>query len=335
MKTRLILGMCVLALAGLAVLVVVEATQDGASAAATAPARIGTGTKSAAKSAAATSTDAAADAKPAPTLDEAMADPNHKVAFIQKSVRLSDGKDHGYMVWIPLDYDAAKKWPIILFLHGAGESGTDPQKVLVQGVPKEIKRRQGKFEFIVVMPQSAGGGWGGVSEEGAIKAMTATGQEYSVDPTRVYLTGLSMGGFGSYSIAKSHPREWAAVVACCGGGGSTVAGIAHIPFWIWHSDDDPTVNVSASRETVTAMVKARATELRYTEVHGAGHASWDRAYPNDDVWTWLLAHKVTDLGKTKPVTPIIDAPTWPEAPKVDATPATTPTRARIGTGTKM
>jgi predicted peptidase len=262
-----------------------------------------------------------------------MADPNRKVAFIQKSVRLSDAKDHGYMVWIPLDYTPTKKWPIILFLHGSGESGTDPQKVLIQGVPKEIKRRKGQFEFIVVMPQSSGGGWSGLSEEAAIKALKATGAEYAIDPDRVYLTGLSMGGFGAFQLAQSHPQYWAAVVACCGGGGTSVAKIANIPFWIWHSDDDGTVNVSNSRDTVTALFKARAAELRYTEVHGAGHASWDRAYPKDEVWTWLLEHKVSDLGHAKPVAPVIDAPTWPEAPKV-AEPAPTPTPTKKGVPTR-
>jgi predicted peptidase len=335
MKIRLILAASALALAGWVMIAVAGSGGSGALAATTATPKAtksGAATKSA--DAAATATDtAAADAKPAPTFDEAMADPNRKVAFIQKTVRLSDGKDRGYMIWIPLDYDATKKWPIILFLHGSGESGTDPQKVLVQGVPKEIKRRQGKFEFIVVMPQSTGG-WSGLNEEVALKAMKATGQEYSVDPARVYLTGLSMGGFGSFEMARSHPKAWAAVVACSGGGGTTVAPFAATPFWIWHSDDDGIVKVSNSRDTVTALVKIHAVEVRYTEVHGAGHASWDRAYTNDDVWAWLLTHKLTDLGKTKPVAPIIDAPTWPEAPKVDAAPAPTPTKAGRGTASR-
>jgi len=328
-KIRLILIVCIIAVAGLVIMAAAAPAMTGAPAAPKAP--------GAAKSPTAKTADTAAeDAKPAPTYEEAMADPNRKVAFVPKTVRTSDNKERGYFVWIPLDYTPAKKWPIILFLHGAGESGTDPQKVLGQGVPKEIKNRHGKFEFIVVIPQSTGG-WGGMNEEAAVSALKATGKEYSVDPDRVYLTGLSMGGYGAYSFARTYPKYWAAVVACCGGGSTaSIATISPIPFWIWHSDDDPTVNVSESRKIVTALFNGGAAELKYTEVHGSGHSSWDRAYPNDEVWTWLLAHKVSDLGRVRPVMPVIDAPTWPEAPKVPTQPAkTTPTKpAKGGAATK-
>ncbi len=262
---------------------------------------------------------------PPPTFDEAMADPNRKVAFIKKTLKTADGKEHVYQVWVPLDYTPKQRWPLILFLHGSGEEGTDGEKVLVQGVPKEIKHRKGQFEFIVVMPQSTGG-WSGTNEDAAIKAVKTTCTEYAVDGDRIYLTGLSMGGFGAWDFARKYPKSFAACVPIASGGDTSPAGVMALrsmPLWVWHADDDGIVKVDTDRQMVTALVKANAVEVRYTELHGVGHASWDKAYASDEVWAWLLQHKVSDKGKQKPVKPVIDAPTWDGAAAL--MPAATPT----------
>jgi len=259
----------------------------------------------------------------APTFEEVMKDPNRKVGFIRKTLKLDDGTEPIYQVWVPLDYAAGKKWPVILFLHGKGESGTDGEKILVQGLPKEIKKRDGKFEFIVVIPQSASGaamtvpskdapktaekgpagsaapprprgGWVGADEEFAIKALQATQRDYATDPDRVYLTGLSMGGFGTWRLAANHPTLFAALVPICGGGDpSKAATFAHIPTWVWHGDADKTVPPDLSRKMVEALKAAGAKEVKYTELPGVGHNSWDQAYASDELWTWLLAHRRT------------------------------------------
>jgi predicted peptidase len=276
-----------------------------------------------------------AKAPATPSLEDVMKDPNHKVGFVRKTVRHADGTDRPYYVWIPLTYSADKKWPVILFLHGAGECGTDGDKVLIQGLPKEIKKRGGKFDFIVVMPQcislhpvpkdpakgptsEAGhkGGWRDAEEQLAIDAFKATLKEYSCDPDRLYLTGLSMGGYGTFMFALKYPNMFAATVPICGGGVVNRAGnIAHIPTWVWHGSDDKTVAPDNSRKMVAALVKEKAAEVRYTEVPGVGHNSWDNAYADDEVFKWLLEHKVSSLGKARPVKPVIDAPNWADAPK--------------------
>ncbi|MCX5676661.1 MAG: prolyl oligopeptidase family serine peptidase [Planctomycetota bacterium] len=267
---------------------------------------------------------ATAPAAGSPTLEEVMKDPNRKVGFIRKTLKLDDGTERIYQVWVPLDYAAGKKWPVILFLHGKGESGTDGEKVLIQGLPKEIKKRDGKFEFIVVIPQSASGaamtvpskdapktaekgpaspaapprprgGWVGADEEFAIKALQATQREYTTDPDRVYLTGLSMGGFGTWSFAWKYPNAYAAIVPICGGGDpSKAATFAHIPTWVWHGDADKTVPPDLSRKMVEALKAAGAKEVKYSELPGVGHNSWDQAYASDELWTWLLAHRRAD-----------------------------------------
>ena len=275
----------------------------------------------------------AAKSPAASPLDEIMKDPNRKVGFIRKTARHADGTDRPYYVWVPLTYTADKKWPVILFLHGAGESGTDGDKVLIQGLPKEITKRGGKFDFIVVMPQciSLGaapkdekapdkprhkGGWRDAEEQLALDAFKAALREYSCDPDRAYLTGLSMGGYGTFMFMLNYPNMFAATAPICGGGVAARAGdIAHIPTWVWHGDSDKTVPPDNSRRMVAALVKAEAAEVRYTEVAGVGHNSWDNAYTGDQVFTWFLAHKVSDLGKAKPVNPVIDAPSWADAPK--------------------
>ena len=253
----------------------------------------------------------------APAIDAAMKDPNHKVGFIRKTLRLKDGTERIYQVWVPLDYTADKKWPVILFLHGAGECGTDGEKVLIQGLPKEIRKRDGKFEFIVVIPQCEsmrpkepapeaakeapkakgdrfGGRWGWIDaqEELVMAALAATLKEYSCDTDREYLTGLSMGGFGTYLLALKYPKEFVALVPICGGGDTGRAKeFADIPIWIWHGDADKTVPVDRSRKMVEALKAAGAKELKYTEVPDVGHNSWDNTYASDELWTWLLNHR--------------------------------------------
>ena len=284
----------------------------------------------AAEAPAAPAAPAAETAKPpsGPSLEDIMKDPNRKVGFIRKTYTLADGTQRIYQVWVPLDYTPDRKWPVILFLHGAGERGTDGEKVLIQGLPKEIKKRGGAFEFIVVIPQCASapgrakepapatagqadraasapatpapaeapkprrGAWGGDGEV-AMGALRATLREYSCDADRVYLTGLSMGGFGSFSLAAEFPKMWAAVVPICGGGQpDTAAAMSHLPFWVWHGAEDKTMPPDMSRKMVEALKAAGAKEVKYTEVPGVGHNSWDNAYASDELWTWLLAHRL-------------------------------------------
>jgi predicted peptidase len=253
-----------------------------------------------------------------------MKDPDRTVGFLRKTLRLKDGTERVYQVWIPLTYDPSDtqtRWPTILFLHGAGECGSDGEKVLKVGLPAEIRRRRGRFDFIVVIPQSTGG-WSGANEEAAVAALQASARDYRVDRDRIYLTGLSMGGFGSFALGAKYRTTFAAVVPICGGGSDADARrLRSVPIWIWHGDADPIVPVDRSRAMVEALTRAKAAELRYTEIPGCKHNAWDTAYADDRVYAWLLEHRATRLGSQRPVPPVVEKYAKPDAKGKSGTPA--------------
>ena len=117
-------------------------------------------------------------------------------------------------------------------------------------------------------------------------------KSYKVDPARVYLTGLSMGGYGTWSLAAAHPKKWAAIAPVCGGGNTaTASSIKDIPCWNFHGDADTAVKVEKSREMINAL-KAVGSHPRYTEYPGVGHNSWDNAYGTAELYSWFLEHKL-------------------------------------------
>lgn len=204
-------------------------------------------------------------------------------------------KTHGdgakYVVFVPDDYTGDKAYPVILFLHGRGESGDDGKRQAVVGLGKAIKAQEKTFPFIAVFPQSQKFTWKANSDDGkrAIAILDAVMKDYKVDEKRQYLTGLSMGGFGTWSLAAAHPERWAAIAPICGGGDpSTAATIKHIPCWNFHGDADKIVSVELSRKMIAALKKAGA-EPRYDELIGVGHNSWDAAYGNPELYQWMLS----------------------------------------------
>lgn len=211
-----------------------------------------------------------------------------KKGFVNKT--FSDGAK--YVVFVPESYDAVKEVPAILFLHGAGETGTDGLKQTKVGIGPAINKDAAKFPFLVVFPQSQKRTWKADSEDGkrALAILDQVMKDYKVDAKRVYLTGLSMGGFGSWSMAAAHPERWAAVAPICGGGDPKAAGkIKHLPIWCFHGDADKAVNVKLSRDMIAAL-KAAGASPRYDEYKGVGHNSWDRAYGTAELYTWFLSH---------------------------------------------
>ena len=216
--------------------------------------------------------------------------------FVQKSFANADGTASPYVVYVPAGYDAAKPLPVILFLHGSGESKGGDKMPIEQGFCNgHVQKQAKKFPAIVVIPQceTRRTGWGAKSPDGlrAMAMLDATIKEYKCDESRQYLTGLSMGGYGAWSIAAAYPERWAAVVPICGGGDpADAAAIKDLPIWVFHGDADGAVKVEKSREMVAAL-KAAGGKPRYTELAYVGHNSWDAAYAVDELYSWMFSQK--------------------------------------------
>lgn len=224
------------------------------------------------------------------------ADEKPKTGFVNKTFKNADGHTSPYVVFVPSDYDGKKEYPTILFLHGAGETKSAKKGAKMPaevGIGPAIKKRQKDFPFIVVIPQAETFGWGAETENGkrALAMLDEVQKEYKTDPKRQYLTGLSMGGMGTWSIAMAHPDRFAAIAPICGRGNTTTAAkIKDLPCWCFHGDADMSVKVEGSREMIEAIKKAGGAP-KYTEYPKVGHNSWDMAYGTDELYTWLLAQK--------------------------------------------
>jgi predicted peptidase len=221
-----------------------------------------------------------------------------------------DGHDYAYQVYVPADYSTQATWPLILFLHGAGERGNDGLLQTAVGLAPAIRRDRKRFPAIVVFPQApADSQWVGAPAEVAIAALRHTLAEFRVDPDRVYLTGLSMGGHGTWYLAYRYPELFAAVVPICGwvldpprfrgsvpvvppDSGAPMQALArrlvNIPAWIFHGEVDAVVPVVGSREPAAAL-NAVGADVQYTEYLGLNHHVWDAAYASDEFIRWLFA----------------------------------------------
>jgi predicted peptidase len=193
-----------------------------------------------------------------------------------------------YLLFLPRGYQKSdQRWPLMLFLHGAGETGTNLTKVKAHGPPKLVESAPG-FPFIVVSPQSVRRGW---NVELLNALLDDIIQNYRVDKDRVYLTGLSMGGFGTWSLAAAHPEKFAAIVPICGGGKpSDASKLATLPIWAFHGAKDPTVPLQRSREMVEA-VQAAGGKVKFTVYPEAPHDCWTQTYNNPQLYQWLLQQK--------------------------------------------
>lgn len=232
-----------------------------------------------------------------------------QTGFLDRTVSVA-GQSYHYQVYVPADYTSQPSWPAILFLHGAGERGSDGLLQTNVGLAPAIRQNPSRYPAIVVFPQvPRDSQWVGVPADMAVAALQQTMREFHVDPKRVYLTGLSMGGHGTWYVAYRHPELFAAVVPICGwirdfpqfrGSQPVVAGdsaqvmpllvqkLSKTPIWIFHGEVDQVVNVNGSREPAAAL-KAAGADVRYTEMLGLNHNSWDAAYGSDEFVKWLFA----------------------------------------------
>jgi len=196
----------------------------------------------------------------------------------------------GYLLFLPEGYgEDGKKWPLMMFLHGAGERGSNLNLVKKHGPPKIVEKRK-DFPFIVVSPQCPEEDWWTEKTEDLIHLLDEIEGRYDVDTERVYLTGLSMGGYGTWTLGPKYPERFAAIVPICGGGKRFFARrLRDVPVWAFHGGKDNVVPVSESEEMVNA-VKRAGGDARLTVYPDAGHDSWTATYDNPELYEWLLGH---------------------------------------------
>jgi predicted peptidase len=191
-------------------------------------------------------------------------------------------------VALPDDYEKRKQWPLVLFLHGAGERGTDLNVVGVHGPLKEIATGR-KIPAIVVVPQCPPDNWWDVPS--LIGLLGSVEKNYRVDPKQELLTGLSMGGYGTWALFAAQPDRFAAIAPICGGGDvATIPYRDKFPIWAVHGTADQSVPFG-NGEAMVLMAKARGADVRFDVIQGGGHDTWTQTYAQDEFWNWLLSQR--------------------------------------------
>ena len=194
-----------------------------------------------------------------------------------------------HAVYLPPDFESRDNWPLVIFLHGAGERGTDLSGVYRHGPFREIKEGR-EFPFVAVAPQISGRKYWACYAE-TLNAMLDTWiKDYRIDPARVYLTGLSMGGTGTWMWGMMNPERFAAIMPMCGTGICWCAGtLGSVPVWAFHGDKDDIVPMDESARMVERLA-AGGADVTFTVMEGYGHDCWTETYHREDIYDWLLSH---------------------------------------------
>lgn len=219
--------------------------------------------------------------------------------FLHKTMALND-VTYAYCVYVPPDYTPDRAWPVILFLHGSGERGDDGFLQTDVGIGRALRRNHRAIPAIVVMPQCRPGTtWAGEMGTLALRCVEATSREYHLDPQRLYLTGLSLGGHGAWHLAARVPAHFAALIVICGFADLSDSDaearrlapqLKDIPILCFHGAQDANVPVQKTRE-MFAAIRAAGGRIEYTEYPDGTHFIWDRVYENREVWRWLFEQR--------------------------------------------
>ena len=197
-----------------------------------------------------------------------------------------------YLLSLPdgYDKDPEKKWPLVIFLHGSGERGSDINKVKIHGPPMLIEKGK-KFPFILISPQCPADSWW--SYEPLIELIEDAEKRYQVAPKRIILTGLSMGGYGTWDLSIRYPKKFAAIAPLCGGGIPYLTGrIKETPAWVFHGAKDGGVPILESKRMVDALKKNGSTKVKFTIYPEAGHNCWTETYDNENLYEWMMKQKL-------------------------------------------
>lgn len=196
-----------------------------------------------------------------------------------------------YLIYMPGMYcpDVEEQWPVVFFLHGSGERGNDPELVKKNGPPAMIGEWEDSHFFLISPQCPEGEVWDNDRLMALVKEIR---EKYHIDSTRMYLTGLSMGGYGTWNLACAYPGVFAAIAPVCGGGFRLLAHkLKDTPVWAFHGDEDTIVPPSESKR-MTDAVNAAGGNAILTLYPGIGHNSWEPAYNNTELYTWLLSHQL-------------------------------------------
>jgi poly(3-hydroxybutyrate) depolymerase len=252
--------------------------------------------------------------------------------FLNRSLTLQ-GAAHKYQVYLPENWNEHQRWPVILFLHGSGERGVDGMDQTQIGLPAAIRSHPDRWPFVVVMPQVPfqHHRWTDPDMmQMAMGALDASVKEFHGDSQRLYLTGLSLGGYGTWEIAKNWPHKFAALVPVCGGVFWSYAperwhdtslpeqyarAVGRTPVWIFHGAEDPVV-IPKQAELMYEALKANGGDVRFWEYAAVHHNAWDKAYANPDLPRWLLSHTFGQIATLQPAAEYLLVPVHPVPAKV-------------------
>jgi poly(3-hydroxybutyrate) depolymerase len=242
------------------------------------------------------------------------------------------GTTYHFQIFLPEDFrrDDHHSWPIILFLHGRGERGSEGMWQTQIGLPETVRDHPERWPFIIVMPQCPQGRYW-TDPEMVTMAMTALDQEtieLHADTSRTYLTGLSMGGYGSWELARTYPRRWAAIAIAAGGVFWSYAperwhdvatlpaeyarALGHTPVWAFHGSDDPVVPLRED-EVMLSAFKASGGNFRLWVYQGLRHDCWFRAFSEPELPRWLLQHHIDPRQEPPPLSERLLIPLHPPA----------------------
>lgn len=209
---------------------------------------------------------------------------------VEQSLATSDGSSIPYLLYQPKGYAKnAAKVPMMLFLHGRGESNGPLSIVAKWGPPRRLAAGE-QMKYLVVSPQCPRTSfWSKADQQKRLLELLAhITENYNVDTDRIYLTGLSMGGYGTWRLAADHPAMFAAAAPICGSGDpKDGATLANMPIWAWHGTEDKAVPHQRSVDMVEAIKAAGGTKIRFTSLAHIGHFSWQAAYQSNDLYRWL------------------------------------------------
>lgn len=200
-----------------------------------------------------------------------------------------------YVLYLPKDYDQNKQYPLVFFLHGAGERGDDLDVASRHGFMKHVREDNKEYPFIFVAPQCPAGKYWGCYTESLLAFLDHICDTLPIDRERIYLTGLSMGGTGTWMLAMADPERFAAIAPVCGSGIYwNTGGLVDTPVYMYHGDCDDVVPIQESVSMLTSIHK-RGGNAQLKICYGVGHNAWDTAYAGDELANWLLGHKKTNM----------------------------------------